>query len=269
MELVRLAGCAVLLAAVAWAQEQPHSDQTAALLQNTGQPMRVPFRCTEDDLQWGGMACSRDEPCPTYLELTAVESVGQRLFAVGDIHSETVTLYSILLASEDSGATWREAYQRIRGAGLDHLQFIDFSNGWASGEALSPLPQDAFLLITSDGGHTWRRQPLFSEGRPGLIQRFWFENKDEGILVIDRGQGSSQERYELYQSTNGGETWALQQASRQPIELRAGPASPALWRVRADGRTQAFVLEHQQTGRWGAAASFAVDAGPCPSPAPR
>ena len=50
-------------------------------------------------MEWAGMSCSDEEPCPVYLELAAVESVGNRIFLAGNIHSNAVTLYSLLLAS--------------------------------------------------------------------------------------------------------------------------------------------------------------------------
>jgi photosystem II stability/assembly factor-like uncharacterized protein len=261
----RLAVCIALFASLLAAQEQA---RPAAVLENTGNPMRLPFHCTDEDMQWAGMACSDQDPCPVYLELSGVEAIGDRVFAAGDIHSDTVTLYSVLLGSDDSGKTWREPYQRMRGAGLDHLQFADSSNGWISGETLFPLPQDPFLLATADAGKTWQRRPVFSETHAGSIQQFLFASKEQGSVVIDRGQGSAQERYELYETPDAGGTWQFKQASNRPIALPGPPAAP-LWRVRADGRAQAFVLEHQQSGRWTTAAAFSVNLGACvPGSAP-
>ena len=58
---------------------------------------------------------------------------------------------------------------------LDRIQFLDSEKGWISGEELSPLPQNPFLLVTSDGGKTWKRRPIFNEeaeSRFGAIQQF-------------------------------------------------------------------------------------------------
>lgn len=261
MELGRFVICMALLASVTAAQEQAPG-APPPVLENTGKPMRLPFHCTDEDMQWAGLACSDQDPCPVYLELLGVESIGDHLFAAGDIHSDTVTLFSVLLGSDDNGKTWREPFQRLRGAGLDHLQFADFSNGWISGETLFPLPEDPFLLTTTDGGKTWERRPVFSETHAGSVQQFLFTSKDEGSLVIDRGHGSEQERYELYETPNGGETWQLKQASNRPVTLPGNRDAP-LWRVRADGNSQAFVLEHQQSSRWTAAAAFSVNLGAC------
>jgi hypothetical protein len=238
------------------------------LLEYTGTPLTVSFRCTEEDMHWAGMSCSEEEPCPVYLELTAVESVGNKIFAVGNIHSAAVTLHSILLASGDAGKTWREAHDRIRGAGLDQIQFIDFETGWISGQALSPLPQDAFLLITSDGGETWRKRDLFSETRIGSIQQFWFTSKSNGSLILDRGQGGEGGRYEVYESPNAGESWMLRETSEKPPKSRRAPP-PAAWRIHADAATKSFRIERQaQADRWAPAAAFAIPVGVC-RPEPR
>ncbi|HWB82572.1 MAG TPA: hypothetical protein VG675_00385 [Bryobacteraceae bacterium] len=238
------------------------------VLQNHGKPMLIPFACTDDDIQWGGLTCSDSDPCPVYLELTAIASADGRIFAAGNIHASAVTLYSVLLGSEDGGKTWQEVSDRVRGAGLDHLYFFDAQNGWATGESLYPLAQDPFLFITSDGGKTWRQQPVFSETHPGTIQQFWFTSKTEGSLIIDRGQGSETERYELYESPDGGESWHVRQVSTKPIPTQGAPATAADWRVRADGPTRSFQLELRQGDRWSPVASFLVSLGPCKLPPP-
>lgn len=240
----------------------------SVILENQGGPISVPFRCTDDDMAWAGMSCSEQDPCPAYFELAAAESIGSKLFAVGNIHSEAVTLYSVLLGSDDSGKTWRELHERIRGAGLDHIQLIDLANGWVSGEALSPLPQDPFFLISSDGGMTWRREAVSEDTEPGSIQQFFFTSKDEGSLIIDRGEGSEEERYALYESPNGGRTWNVKQLSKKPLRMNHADEGDTNWRVRADRGTQSFRIERRQGERWTAVASFAVSAGVCkPMPA--
>jgi len=249
--------------AKAEAQEPP-------VLRNNGEPMVLPFQCTDDDMQWAGMSCSEEEPCPLYLEVTGVETVGNRIILPANIHSESTTLYSVLLSSDDSGVTWREPYDRVRGSGLDHIQFVDFQNGWVSGETLVPVARDPFLLITSDGGKTWRMRPVFSEGGGGTIQQFWFDTPATGSLVIDRMESTESSRYELYESPNGGETWMIRRTSERPISLKrtASVRTDIGWRVRADARSKAFAIERKQGEHWSEAASFLVKIGTC-KPAPR
>src|SRR5437764_10670916 len=175
-----------LLGGMAFAQDPPPAPPIPPpppLLENSGKPMLLPFQCTDEDIQLSGLTCSEEDPCPIYLEVAAVESVGNRIFVAGNIHTSAVTVFSTLLASEDGGRTWREAHERIRSAGLDRIQFLDAEIGWVAGEKLAPLPQDPFLLLTSDGGKTWRMRPIFSEtadNRLGVIQQFFFTAKDNG-----------------------------------------------------------------------------------------
>ncbi|MEO8370459.1 MAG: hypothetical protein ABI806_14845, partial [Candidatus Solibacter sp.] len=147
------------------------------VLQYNGKPILVPFKCTEEDVRIAGLTCSEDDPCPVYLELSGLESTGIRLFTVGNIHTGNATLFTILLGSDDNGLTWREVHERVRGAALDHLQFADVETGWTTGISFSPLPQDPFTLMTTDGGKTWRRHDIFNETRLGSIQQFFFEDK--------------------------------------------------------------------------------------------
>ena len=235
-----------------------------AVLENSGKPILVPFHCTEEDIRSAGLGCSEQDPCPVYLELAAVESTGLRIFVAGDIHSATATLHTVLLGSEDNGQTWSEVHERVRGAGLDHIQFVDVATGWTSGLSFAPLPEDPFLLMTTDGGKTWRLHAIFNEPRFGSIQQFFFENRESGALVIDHGSGASGDRYELFETNDGGETWNIRETSVKSIRIKRAPAAPnADWRVRADGPTKSFHVERRQGQKWISLAAFTVSLGVC------
>ena len=259
----------VLLGALAaLAQEQPPGApgapaQEAPVIENAGKPMLVPFQCSEEDIRSAGLACSEDDPCQIYLELAVAVSAGPRIFAAGNIHAEAATLYSVLLGSQDSGHTWREVHERIRGAGLEHIQFIDAENGVVSGLSLSPLPQDPFLLITHDGGKSWRPSAIFSEPRIGSIVQFHFDGHKTGSLTIDRGLGSDGDRYELYESQDGGDSWGIRQTSVKPLRLKSDPGANPDWRIRADAATKSFHIEHRSGQRWTNEAAFSVKLGVC------
>lgn len=260
---------------VAWGQDQPtppgsppaaDAPQPPVALENKGKPMLLPFRCTDEDIEWAGLTCSEEEPCPVYLELDTAESVGKRIVAIGNIHSGAATLYSVVLGSEDGGQTWAEVHPRIRGAALDRLQSFDREAAWASGQFPAPLPRDPFLLVTTDGGSTWRQKNLFpddAESRFGSIQQVVFASKDNGSLVIDRGPGSGPDRYVLYESSNSGDTWQVKQETGKPIRLKSGPSAASDWRLRADAPTQSFRLERRQGQRWNTVAAFAVKIASC------
>jgi len=255
-----------LIAGVALAQEAPPAKSGPVVLQNAGKPMVVPFQCTDEDVTAAGLSCTEEAPCPVYLELDAVAAVGERIFAAGNLHSAAVTLYSTLLASDDNGQTWREAADRVRGAGLDRIQFLDAETGWASGEKLSPLPQEPFLMLTTDGGKSWRLRPVFgesAENKLGAIQQFVFTERDSGTMIIDRGQGADGDRYERYESPDGGASWSFRQSSTKPLTVGRAPAASTEWRVRADSRTRAFHIEHRAGEKWSSVASFLVNIGVC------
>ena len=260
---------ALLLAVPVWAQEQPPAIATqapapvSAVLENNGKPMVLPFHCTDQDIQWAGLTCSSDDPCPIYLELSTLAAKGGRLITAGNLHSAAVTLYTVVLVSADGGQTWREAHERIRGAGLDHIQFLDAETAWISGLTLFPLPQDPFLLLTTDGGETWRQRPIANDYHPGTIQQFSFGNRTDGLLFIDRGPAESGDRYERFASSDGGESWTIQEESTKPLKMPTAEAVPAEWRLRVDGATQSYHLERKQGARWNGVASFAVKVGVC------
>lgn len=270
---MRLSVLAVL-AALAFGQESPTAkpaspvggEAAPPVLEYAGKPMVVPFQCTDQDIQLAGLACSDEAPCPVYLELDAVAAAGNRIWVGGNLHTAAVTLYSTLFGSDDGGHTWREAADRVRFAGIDSIQFLDPDTGWAAGQKISPLPQDAFLLLTTDGGKSWRLRSVFSDSadnKLGAIQQFSFPAKDSGSLIIDRGQGSDSDRYELYESPDGGESWSFRQSSRKPLTLPRPPVVSTSWRLRADSRTHAYHLERRQGERWSSIAAFSVPIGVC------
>jgi hypothetical protein len=236
------------------------------VLENNGRPMVVPFRCTDEDIRTAGLSCTDEEPCPVYLELAGIASSGIRIFAAGNIHTASATLFSVLLGSDDNGHTWREVHERLRSTAFDALQFADADNGWAGGIVISPLPQDPFLLRTTDGGKTWRSAPVFNETRYGSIQQFHFDDKSEGALIIDRGPGGG-DRYERFETHDGGDSWTVKETSTKPLTLKRPANAPQPeWRVRADANSRSFQLEHRQGARWTSVAPFAVNLGACRPP---
>jgi hypothetical protein len=262
-------GAGFLCLPTAAAQVEKPAEQPAEIppLQNTGKPLIVDYRCGEEDIRLAGLSCTIEDPCPVFLELASVEAVGNRIFAAGNIHSSTTTLYSVLLASDDAGKTWREPHERIRLAGLDRIQFIDFETGWVSGEVQHPLPRDPFLLATIDGGKTWQAHPIFAEPQFGSIVDFWFRSRNNGNLVIDRERTGESGRSELYETPNAGETWMLRQTSDRLIELmRASPEANADWRLRADAASKSYRIERRAGDGWRSIAAFSVSIGVCKPP---
>jgi len=256
----------VLVAALAslggWAQEAP------AVLENTGKPLRLAFQCTEEDLRTFGLTCPPQHPCPVYLELSGLEPVGNRIFVSGNLHTEAVTLSSVLLAGSEGGKTWQEPHERVRGAGLDQVQFLDFEAGWVAGQFLHAVPRDPFLLLTTDGGRNWRLRTVFSEGRVGAIESFAFDSRAHGVMLVDRTQaGEEGSRYERWETETGGESWMIREVSDRPIRAaqKVAPPNPD-WRLRVDAATQTYRVEKRSGERWLTVAAFLIRVGECRAP---
>ena len=226
--------------------------------------LRVEYACPAEDADKFGLICSEDEPCDVFLELVSAEGVGSTIFAAGNLHTVTTTLYGVLLMSGDDGRTWTEPNPRIQAAALDQVQFPDFQHGWASGVMVEPLARDPFFLVTADGGKTWRRRPIFNETKYGSVQQFWFDSAKTGQLILERSQGTASV-FEIYETSNGGETWIVKEAGSKNPKLAKAPAKDgATWRIRTDAASKTNRVE-RRTARatWEAVASFAVRAGVC------
>ena len=252
-------GLWIVLAAVCWAQ----APAPKPLMENTGKPIRVPLTCGSDEIVELALTCPAEQPCPVFLELSALEAVGDRLFAAGNLHTESATVESVLLASDDAGKTWHEPHARIRQAGLDQVRFADLEHGWVSGHIMAAFPRDPFFLLTRDGGKTWRSQPVSSESRAGAIEWFQFESRTNGSLWIDLGHAAVDgNRWEAYETSTGGDVWSLREMTdKSPKLSRAAP--PAGWRLRPDAASKSYRIERLVSGRWTLATSFLVRAGEC------
>ncbi len=218
-------------------------------------PAKVEYACTPEDIDEFGLSCSSEDPCRVFLELSSAEGVGARIFVAGNLHTERTTLYSVLLSSEDGGRTWTEPLKRIRAAALEQIQFADYGNGWVSGQVIEPLPKDPFMLLTTDGGKTWRQKPVFEESRFGSVAQFWFDSRTSGELVIDHAS-----KHEVYQTNTGGESWEMKEVTTQPVKLN-GKRDDSTWRLRADGKT--YHLERRGSSAWEGVANFAIHVADC------
>ncbi len=242
-------------------QEEPKE----IVLENTGKPLKLPFTCPESDIAGFGMTCTEKDPCPVFLELAAVQPLGVKIFVTGNLHNGASTMYSVLVTTEDGGKTWREPYERIRSAGLDQIQFLDFETGWISGQVLLAMPRDPFFLLTTDGGKSWRKRPVFGESRVAAIEQFHFESKTQGSLIVDRTQGAETPRYEHHDSMTGGESWTVKEVSGRALRLKVArnTTGNADWRIESDGKTKSHRVEKKEGGNWNAVVRFESQVGEC------
>jgi hypothetical protein len=226
-------------------------------------PAPVAYDCPPTDIEQFGLNCSEQEPCAVLLELTAADAAGNRILVTGNLHTREATLFSLLLASDDGGLTWSEPAARLRSAALEQIEFWDPQTGWISGESVDPLARNPFLLLTGDGGRTWRQKPLLDDEKFGTIAQFHFDSKTSGELILDAGQGKTV-RQELYASMTGGESWELKEVSNKPLRLKgARPQNQAGWRVRADAPHRAYALERGGGRNWETVATFPIHIADC------
>jgi hypothetical protein len=231
------------------------------------EPFRVPYQCTEADMDAFGLTCTMEEPCPVFLELASAEAAGGWLMVAGNLHTKNVTMFGIALASEDNGVTWAEAHERLRAAALEQIEFLDLQNGWISGESIDPLARNPFLLVTNDGGRTWRQKLVAEDTKYGTVAQFHFDTPSHGELVVDASQRNNV-RQELYETMTGGESWELKQLNNAPIRLKnarapnQGPNQRGM-RVRPDAASGTFVVERGGSGTWDRVASFDVHVADC------
>jgi hypothetical protein len=245
-----------------YAQAEPAAP-TAPLVYS-GKPLRVPVSCTEEDIQSLGMSCTADAPCAVYLELSAIEVNAGRMVLAGNLHTDSTTLSSIVLASEDGGRSWAEPHPRIRQATLDQMQFFDLANGWISGQVIASLPRDPFFLVTRDGGKTWRRRPVFADPHIGSIEKFHFTSANDGRVLVDRANSAEGGRFALLESKTGGDSWSiLQITTGAPSTASFVRAPSAAWRLQASAATKAYQVERREGQRWTPIAAFQVQAGVC------
>ncbi len=234
--------------------------------QDGPRPGVAPAVCGNAELTEFGLDCPAEEPCPVYLELSAVEAAGGKLFLTGNLHTEAATLWSVLLASEDEGKTWSEPHERIRGAALDLIQFVDSETGWVAGQTVGALPKEPFLLKTTDGGKSWRRVPVYEEFSYGTVDQFRFESKTHGWLVVDK-RGLPNERFQRMETMTGGDSWMIREMGSKPFPAARPRASD--WRVRVDAGAKVHRVEKRVDGRWAVVTSFPVRDGECKPDAPQ
>lgn len=228
-------------------------------------PILLPNKCQEVDLESLGLTCSEGDPCETFLEFSSVEQNNGVLVLTGNFHTSTATIQSVLLVSEDDGSTWKEGHPRLKGASLEGMQFIDFSNGWVAGHSSLALPRDPFLLLTSDGGRNWRKVDFYAESRVGLVEDFAFKTAKQGWALIDNKGSGEAGRYELFETATGGASWELRMmTNRVPKEAAPGQrVGSQTMRTRGDAKKNVVVVERRAGAAWSPVASFRLKIDDC------
>ncbi len=226
------------------------------------EPVRVAYECTEDDANELGLTCTMEDPCPVFLELASADAAGGRLIVAGNLHTKNVTLYGLVLASEDNGVTWTDAHERLRAAALEQIEFIDLQTGWINGEAIDPLARNPFFLLTTDGGKTWTQKLMVEDTKYGTVAQFHFDSPNHGEAVLDVSQGQTV-RNELYESMTGGAGWELKQTGGVIHVKGARTPNQGPLRVRTDAASGTYIVERGGGKTWARVASFTIHVTDC------
>ncbi len=114
-------------------------------------------------------------------------------WAVGYYYAALLGEQSVILATTNGGATWKEQSWGS-GAWLYDVAFVDERHGWIAGNSMGGGGEGP-ILATSDGGVTWSKQTpgisslygiAFSDATHG-----WAVGKGGTILATTNGGGAS------------------------------------------------------------------------------
>jgi photosystem II stability/assembly factor-like uncharacterized protein len=120
---------------------------------------------------------------PTQAPILAAAHVGARVVAVGD--------HGVVLLSDDSGKTFRQAKNVPTQTLLTSLSFIDDKQGWAAGH-------DGVILHSTDGGDSWALQHEDTSSDKPLFA-IHFSDAQHGFAVGLFGNA--------VQTADGGASW--------------------------------------------------------------
>lgn len=123
-------------------------------------------------------------------ELYSIRFSGKkRGWVVGSVSRRDVVVDSLILHTDDGGASWVRQLPHVREE-LIHLDFVNDERGWVVGA-------NGTILFTRDGGQNWTKQDT---GTQATLYHVDFRNERVGWAVGERGT--------LLKTTDGGETWS-------------------------------------------------------------
>jgi photosystem II stability/assembly factor-like uncharacterized protein len=148
------------------------------------------FKTRNGGAQWSEVRrFSADEYGGATPELYSLRFSGKkRAWIVGSISRRDAVVDSLLVYTDDSGASWLR--QRVpTKEELIHVDFVSDQKGWAVGAS-------GTILHTQDGGKTWTLQ---ASGTKGTLYHVDFRNERVGWAVGERGT--------ILRTSDGGESW--------------------------------------------------------------
>lgn len=115
-----------------------------------------------------------------------------------------VTIYlpsspqSVIYVTNNDGASWN-ATTPVAGS-TSAVSFVDMTHGWIVGT----INDKSTLYATSDGGQRWTQYALSFTSASASIVQLDFVSSTTGWAVVASGENA----YQLWQTSNGGQSWA-------------------------------------------------------------
>ena len=132
-------------------------------------------------------------------ELYSVRFSGKKKgWVVGSVSRRDTVVDSLLIYTDDSGASWQRQRVPTREE-LIHLDFVSDKRGWIVGAS-------GTILYTENGGETWTPQRT---GTTATLYHVDFRNERTGWAVGERGT--------ILRTTDGGTTWFPSQSRRNTL----------------------------------------------------
>lgn len=109
---------------------------------------------------------------------------------------------AVILYTTNAGSTFTKSYRS--NVPSEHIWYVDFLNsnfGFGSVQSFYQTPWA--YVVTTNGGQSWTRKVIpGTSSTPSYAEAIDFINENTGWIASGAGNG-------LYQTTNGGATWAL------------------------------------------------------------
>lgn len=252
-------------------KKEPEELESAPVYE--GAVISLPTSCDVDRLEYAGIRCSAEEPCEFLLDLISVASAGDWVILAGEVHTDEATYESVVLSSSDGGKTWTETAERLPAGGIESISIVDAQTAFVAGQqgdtATGEIP---FLLATGDGGKTWERRLIETDGEKveGLVVAFQADSATHGFLTLEQ-LAATGDAYRLYETYNGGRSWSIRQISADEPQI-PGPRiaiKSENWSVRADSLSGEFIVAKRSSSApsgWDEQGRFDGVVGSCPLP---
>jgi photosystem II stability/assembly factor-like uncharacterized protein len=187
-----------------------------------------------------------DTPAPAAIDAPLVEAPALvELDMLNELDGWGVSDTGIV-RTNDGGITWYNVTPPdVAETGYSvNMFFLDTDHAWMQKPDFENFPNAGFLHRTSDGGMTWTNSKV-----PFSQADIHFINENDGWAMADLGVGAGSNAIAVYQTTNGGKTWA-QTYTNDPNDPSAGDSLPL-------GGLKSALVPHDMKTAWVSGVTYA------------